>query len=136
MVAQEMDQVQPDEITEQQLIDDQRVQHEYRELHELLEQIADAPASGLPAITDPDWWIDDPEVSRWLITLEGQVNLERVRTFRRSLLREEDVVDAQIISLEQGQIHIRVITNGGLPMGPLEHAVGKLTARSLSAPSR
>lgn len=136
MVAQEMDKVQALEIAERELDDDQHVQHEYQELHELLAQIADAPTSDAPAGMDPDWWIDDQEVSRWLITLEGRVNLERIASFRRSLLGEDGVVDAQIISLDQGQIHIRVITRGGLPMGPLEHAVGKLTARSISGTSR
>lgn len=133
MVAQETNLNERYSIMEQDVIRDQRVQYEYRELNSLLEHIAEAPEAGDPTPSDPTWWIDDPEIFRWLITMEGKVNLERISRFRKSLLREDGVVDAQVINLEHGQIQIRVITTGGLPMGPLELAVGKLTARSLPA---
>lgn len=133
MVAQDVNQNERHQISDHEVSIDRRVQHEFQELNTLLEHIADIPLNETPASVDPNWRIEDPEVTRWLITLEGKVNLERIARFRRSLLSEDDVVDAQIVSLELGQIHIRVITNGGLPMGPLEHAVGKLTARSMPA---
>lgn len=136
MVAQEQDLNQQQSIAAQDVGADQRVQHEFRELNDLLAYIAETPVTGEPVSADPNWTIDDPEVTRWLITLEGRVNLDRIARFRRSLLSEENVADAQIISLDHGKIHIRVITNGGLPMGPLELAVGKLTARGVSTGPR
>lgn len=131
MIAQEMDLDQACDALEKDVSSDQRVQDEFRELNTLLEQIAEAPIDESPKVTDSGWKIDDPDLFRWLITLEGRVNLERIACFRQSLLREDEVIDAQVVSLEHGQICIRVVTTGGLPMGPLELAVGELTANGM-----
>lgn len=135
MVSTDMNVDQRTDMLEKQVIADERVQYELQELNSLLEHIADTPVADTPEILDSTWRIEDPDVDRWLITLEGQVNLERIARFRRSLLAEEDVSDAQVVRIENGQIQIRVITNGGLPMGPLELAVGKLTAENMSVQS-
>lgn len=132
MVVQEASAVQQNNVLAQQVFADARVQHEFAELNNLLEQIAESPAPRTPQVEDATWRIDDPDVHRWLITLEGRVNLERIARFRQSLLREDEVIDAQVVAIENGEIRIRVITTGGLPMGPLELAVGKLTARNES----
>ena len=40
---------------------------------------------------------------------------------------DKDIIDARVESFNDGQISIRIVTTGGIPMGPLERAVSSLT---------
>lgn len=111
------------------IVTDERVQREYEELNRFLSEINNMPPSELEAEseTDPAWRVDDYEVSRWRIVVKGQTRLDRIAHFRSELQRREDIIDARVERFDGGEIAIRLVTTGGLPMGPLERAVWTLT---------
>jgi hypothetical protein len=109
------------------LASDERVQHEFEQLNELLALINDQPAHNVETHTDPTWRIDDYEVSRWRIVVKGNTRLDRIAQFRSELQRRDDIVDARVERFDGGEIAIRITTTGGIPMGPLERAVRSLT---------
>lgn len=106
---------------------DERVQHEFHQLNQLLEVINDHPAHTIETQSDPAWRIDDYEVSRWRIIVQGSTRLDRIAQFRSELQSRDDIVDARVERFDGGEIAIRIVTTGGIPMGPLERAVRVLT---------
>lgn len=128
---------QTDELSfEHTLASDRRVQDEFDRLNRLLEQIEVSP---LPETgdeldsepnADPSWHINDYEVSRWRIVVKGHTRLDRIAHFRSELQRREDIIDARVERFDGGEIAIRLVTTGGIPMGPLERAVWSLTRNS------
>lgn len=128
MVVQEMTAGQHYEVTfEHVLQNDERVQQEYDQLNDFLAKLSSSPIDESPTESDPAWRIDDLEVSRWKITLQGNVRFDRVAQFREKLQHRDDVIDARVDSIDQGMITIRLVTTGGIPMGPLDNAVWELT---------
>lgn len=107
---------------------DQRVQEEFEQLNQLLAEIDDHPVTESPTPSDPNWHINDYEVSRWRIVLEGNTRLDRIAAFREKLYRRDDILDVSVESFDCGQISIRLVTTGGIPMGPIERAVCSLTS--------
>lgn len=111
---------------EEALSRDERVQYEFEQLNRLLEEIVDVPLSEYSASSDPNWPIPEHHVSRWLITLKGELNLERVAAFRKTMLKCDNVLDARVHDLMNGRLCIRLVTTGGIQMGPIEQALGAL----------
>jgi hypothetical protein len=120
--------MQADEVAfERVLANDERVQHEFDRLSRLLAEIDELPASDVDNATDPNWHINDYEVSRWRIVVKGNTRLDRIAHFRSELQRRDDIIDARVERFDGGEITIRLVTTGGIPMGPLERAVWTLT---------
>lgn len=115
---------------EYMLSSDERVQEEFDQLNRLLEEIDDHPVEEAPTQSDPSWRIDDHEVSRWRIVVQGNTRLDRIARFRSELQRRDDIIDARVERFDGGEIAIRLVTTGGIPMGPLERAVWSLTRGS------
>jgi hypothetical protein len=109
------------------LASDERVQYEFDQLSQLLAEIDDAPADESAESVDPNWHINDYEVSRWRIVVQGHTRLDRIAHFRSELQRRDDIIDARVERFDGGEIAIRLVTTGGIPMGPLERAVWTLT---------
>jgi hypothetical protein len=106
---------------------DNRVQQEFSQLSQLLETISEAPAGEPFDSADPSWLVNDFEVSRWRIVVKGNTRLDRIARFRAELQRRDDIIDARVERFDCGEIAIRLVTTGGIPMGPLERAVWALT---------
>ncbi len=109
------------------IVADERVQAEYNALNQLLDTIDEVPSDRLETNSDPTWRVEDHEVSRWHIVVKGQTRLDRIAHFRSELQRRDDIIDARVERFDGGEIAIRLVTTGGLPMGPLERAVWMLT---------
>jgi hypothetical protein len=116
-----------DQVFEQMLEVDQRVQHEFDQLNQLLDSLGSTPTPETDVVADPNWHINDYEVSRWRIVVKGQTRLDRIAHFRAELQRRDDIIDARVERFDGGEIAIRLVTTGGIPMGPLERAVWSLT---------
>jgi hypothetical protein len=127
MIANEWPDESQELLFEQLLISDERVQDEFDQLNRVLAEINDYPVTESPEPSDPAWRIDDFEVSRWRIVVEGDTRLDRIAAFRRDLHARDDIVSARVERFDDGQICIRLVTTGGIPMGPLERAVATLT---------
>jgi hypothetical protein len=115
-----------DASIEEVLRKDVHVQYEFDQLSRFLEEISDFPLDESPATSDPLWPIPENNVSRWVITLEGEMQVDRVSVFRKSLLGCQNVVDARVHNLMDGHICIRLVTTGGIQMGPVEQALSIL----------
>jgi hypothetical protein len=122
-----------DETVEELLDRDIRVQHEFEQLSRLLKEIVDIPLNETPVTSDPSWPIPERHVSRWLITLEGEIRSDRVTAFRGTLLKCDNVIDVHVSDLLDGHICIRVVTTGGIHMGPLQRAITELRTPSGNA---
>jgi hypothetical protein len=109
------------------LASDARVQYEFDQLNQLLAEIDDVPSEEPAEAVDPNWHINDYEVSRWRIVVQGHTRLDRIAQFRSELQRRDDIIDARVERFDGGEIAIRLVTTGGIPMGPLERAVWTLT---------
>jgi hypothetical protein len=116
-----------------ELRNDGRVQYEFQRLNQYLDDITDFPLDESPATSDASWTIPENDVSRWVITLKGEMRSDRVSAFRTSLLGCDNVVDARVDDLSDGRIRIRLLTTGGIQMGPVQQAVRVL--RDSSEPS-
>ncbi|TVR71166.1 MAG: hypothetical protein EA415_11850 [Sphaerobacteraceae bacterium] len=116
-----------EQVFEHVLAHDSRVQHEFDQLNQLLDSINEIPANELQDVADPSWRINDYEVSRWRIVVKGNTRLDRIAHFRAELQQREDIIDARVERFDGGEIAIRLVTTGGIPMGPLERAVWALT---------
>ncbi len=112
---------------EQALKSDERVQHEFGELNRLLAEIDLLDSDEVEQQSDPNWRINDYEVSRWRIIVQGNTRLDRIAQFRSELQQRDDIIDARVERFDGGEIAIRLVTTGGIPMGPLERAVWSLT---------
>jgi hypothetical protein len=110
-----------------EIVADERVRREYYELNRLLAKIDDIPVSEQPVTTDSNWTISDYEVSGWRIVVKGNTRLDRIAEFRSELQQHRDIIDARVERFDCGEIVIRLVTTGGIPMGPLERAVWGLT---------
>jgi hypothetical protein len=120
--------VEREELAFEHLLDrDERVQYEFHRLNQLLAEIDDAPVNEGGESADPNWHINDYEVSRWRIVVKGHTRLDRIAHFRSELQRRDDIIDARVERFDGGEIAIRLVTTGGIPMGPLERAVWTLT---------
>jgi hypothetical protein len=120
--------VERDELAfEHLLASDARVQYEFDQLNQLLAEIDEVPVTECGESTDPNWHINDYEVSHWRIVVQGHTRLDRIAHFRSELQRRDDIVDARVERFDGGEITIRLVTTGGIPMGPLERAVWTLT---------
>lgn len=115
------------QVFEHMLEADSRVQKEFKQLNQLLHTISEAPVVEPRDLADPSWRIDDYEVSRWHIVVKGNTRLDRIARFRAELQQREDIIDARVERFDCGEISIRLVTTGGIPMGPLERAVWALT---------
>jgi hypothetical protein len=123
--------IERDELAfEHLLAEDERVQYEFEQLNQLLAEIDETPPAESNNIPDPNWHIHDCEVSRWRIVVQGHTRLDRIAHFRSELQRRDDIIDARVERFDGGEIAIRLVTTGGIPMGPLERAVWTLTRES------
>lgn len=109
------------------IVTDERVRREYTELTRLLAEIDEIPPAELETDSDPVWRVNDYEVSRWHVVVKGETRLDRIARFRSELQQREDIIDARVERFDGGEIVIRLVTTGGIPMGPLERAVWTLT---------
>jgi hypothetical protein len=112
------------------IVSDERVIFEFHELNRLLKEIDSIPPSEVETNADPNWRINDYEVSRWRVVVKGNTRLDRIARFRSELQQRDDIIDARVERFDAGEITIRLVTTGGIPMGPLERAVWALTRES------
>jgi hypothetical protein len=112
---------------EHALSNDARVREEFDQLNRFLNDIHHLPVDVTPTQSDPAWRIEDHEVCRWRIVVQGNTRLERIVRFRSELKRRDDIIDVRVERSGDGEIAIHLETTGGIPMGPLERAVWTLT---------
>lgn len=114
-------------VFELSLAGDERVQREFAQLNRLLEEIDHVEQTVEDNASDSNWYINDYEVSRWRIFVKGNTRLDRIAHFRSELQHRDDIIDARVERFDGGEIAIRLVTTGGIPMGPLQKAVWTLT---------